>query len=64
MHGSLMDCALEQEPDGSQHILQVAKAKTRKMLASCFPTHIPADIDDKLRAEFDIRLARSSMEKS
>lgn len=47
--------------DGSKDIHQVAKAKTREMLNSCFPKHIPTDIDDKLRAQFDIRLPKSSM---
>ena len=53
----------EWQADGSQDIHQIAKAKTREMLDNCFPVHLPADIDDKLRATFDIRLAKSSMEK-
>ena len=50
------------ETDGSKDIHQVAKAKTRAMLATCYPKHLPAEIDDKLRAQFDIRLPKSSME--
>jgi trimethylamine--corrinoid protein Co-methyltransferase len=53
----------EWESDGSKDIHQVAKVKTREMLENCFPKHIPADIDDKLCAQFDIRLPRSAMEK-
>lgn len=54
----------EWQADGSQDIHQIARTKTREMLGNCFPKHIPADIDDKLRAQFDIRLAKSSMAKS
>jgi len=51
----------EWQADGGKDIHQVAKEKTREMLASCFPNHIPAEIDDKLRAQFDIRLAKNAM---
>ena len=54
----------EWESDGSKDIHQVAKAKTREMLATCFPKHIAPDIDDKLRAHFDIRLPKSTMSKA
>jgi len=54
----------EWEADGSKDIHQVAKAKTREMLATCFPKHIAPDIDNKLRAQFDIRLPKSAMAKA
>ena len=54
----------EWEADGSKDIHQVAKVKTREMLASHFPKHIPAEIDDKLRAKFDIHLPKSAMIRS
>ena len=52
----------EWETDGSKDIHQVAKAKTKEMLDSCFPGHIPEDVDEQLRAKFDIRLPKTSME--
>ena len=54
----------EWETDGRKDIHEIAKTKTREMLATCFPKHLPEDIDDKLRAQFDIRLPKSSMEPS
>ena len=51
------------ETDGSKDIHHVAKAKTREMLATCFPKHISSEVDDKLRALFDIRLPKSAMAK-
>lgn len=54
----------EWQNEGCRDIHQVAKVKTRELLASRFPGHIPDDIDDKLRAHFDIRLDKSSMEKT
>ena len=53
----------EWQADGSRDIHQTAKAKTREMLDNCYPKHIATDIDDKLRAHFDIRLAKTSMVK-
>ncbi|MDH5353866.1 MAG: trimethylamine methyltransferase family protein [Gammaproteobacteria bacterium] len=53
----------EWQADGSNDIRQVAKKKAREILSSQFPKHIPADIDDKLRALFDIRLPQFLMEK-
>ena len=54
----------EWQADGSKDIHQAAKAKTKDMLATCFPNHIPMDTDDKLRAQFDIRLPKYLMSKS
>jgi len=54
----------EWQADGQKSIHDIARVKTREMLNDCFPKHIPADIDDKLRAQFDIRLPRSAMTRS
>ncbi len=54
----------EWQADGQKDIHQRAKTKTKEMLDSCFPTHVSPDIDDKLRAQFDILLPKSAMTQS
>ena len=54
----------EWQADGQKSILDTAKTKTRELLCSQFPKHINPDIDDQLRAQFDIRLSQSLMTKS
>lgn len=39
----------------------VAREKTKEILATHFPTHIAEDLDQQLRAQFDIRLPRALM---
>ena len=51
----------EWQAGGQKTIHDIAKVKTREMLTNCFPEHITPDIDDKLRAQFDIRLPKSAM---
>ena len=48
----------EWEAAGSVDIRQVAKEKTREILAGYTPAHLPADVDEQLRERFDIRLPR------
>ncbi|MEM7118754.1 MAG: trimethylamine methyltransferase family protein [Chloroflexota bacterium] len=47
----------EWEEAGSPDIRDAAKAKTWEILATHFPKHISADLDQKIRAKFDIRLS-------
>ena len=54
--------AQEWEDAGSQDIREVARARTRAILASYYPGHVSAEIDTKLRAQFDIRLPKSQMQ--
>ncbi len=51
------------ERDASKSIHEVAKNKTREILNNSFPGHLSAEIDEKLRNRFDIRLPRGMMEK-
>lgn len=46
---------------GSPNIRGTANARAREILASYFPCHIPAEIDEALRARFDIRLPQTRM---
>lgn len=46
---------------GSKNVVDKAVAKTREILASHFPRHIPESLDKEIRARFDIRLPRSAM---
>ncbi len=48
----------EWEEAGSKDIREVAKEKARQILATYFPSHIPAEVDAKIRDKFDIRLKR------
>ncbi|WP_299284451.1 trimethylamine methyltransferase family protein [uncultured Tateyamaria sp.] len=49
----------EWEEDGAKPIGEVAKQKTREILSSHFPKHIPDALDVELRARFDIRLTQA-----
>jgi trimethylamine--corrinoid protein Co-methyltransferase len=51
----------EWESEGAKDIRTVAKARTREILDSHFPSHLPAALDRGLRASFDIRLPESAM---
>ncbi len=46
------------QEDGARPVGEVAKAKTRELLASHFPSHIPDTVDRDVRQQFDIRLSR------
>jgi trimethylamine--corrinoid protein Co-methyltransferase len=46
---------------GRPKVLDRAIAKVQEVLGSHFPTHIPDEIDDLIRAELPIRLERSKM---
>lgn len=46
---------------GAPDIRSTANARARQILATHFPTHIPADIDAVLRDRFDIRLPQTRM---
>ncbi|MEM8858882.1 MAG: trimethylamine methyltransferase family protein [Chloroflexota bacterium] len=48
----------EWEAAGSRDIREIAKEKTRQILSTHQPSHIPADVDAEIRRKFDIRLER------
>lgn len=50
---------VEWHEDGARPVGDVAKEKTRELLAAHFPTHIPDTADLALRERFDIRLSRA-----
>ncbi|MEX0349472.1 MAG: trimethylamine methyltransferase family protein [Paracoccaceae bacterium] len=52
---------LDWQESGAQRIGDLARDKAREILSSHYPAHIPDDLDRALRADFDIRLARSKM---
>ncbi|MEO1121708.1 MAG: trimethylamine methyltransferase family protein, partial [Pseudomonadota bacterium] len=49
------------EADGARPVGDVARDKTRELLATHFPSHISDATDRVLRARFDIRLPRARM---
>jgi trimethylamine--corrinoid protein Co-methyltransferase len=51
----------EWEDNGQRSIRDVALQQTREILATHFPKHIDAAMDDRLRAQFDISLPRETM---
>ena len=54
----------EWEDGGAIDARERAKQETRALLASYFPRHISHEIDQQLRATFDIRLPQNVMEAS
>ncbi len=46
---------------GSKTVNDIAREKTREILDSHFPAHISAELDDRIRGKFDIRLPREQM---
>ncbi len=46
---------------GSTNVVQKARERVKAVLASHYPSHIPADIDAAIRAESDIKLPREFM---
>jgi trimethylamine--corrinoid protein Co-methyltransferase len=53
----------EWEADGSQDIREVARERTRQILRQHYPQHISAEIEQKLRDSFDIRLPTEAMQQ-
>ncbi|MFT7673301.1 MAG: trimethylamine--corrinoid protein Co-methyltransferase [Gammaproteobacteria bacterium] len=53
----------EWKTDGSKNIHQVAIERTKKILGEHFPRHFSDELDQELRAKFDIRLPHSMMGK-
>ncbi len=51
----------EWEADGSRDIHEVARERTREILAAHYPRHIADELDTRLRERFDIRLPRAAM---
>jgi trimethylamine--corrinoid protein Co-methyltransferase len=45
---------------GKPDIIERATARKREILATYFPDYLPREIDDVIRANHDIRLARSA----
>ncbi len=52
------------EAAGAPDIRSAARERVREILAAHHPAHLPREIDERLRARFDIRLPRSRMEPS
>ena len=50
------------EEAGAPDMRELARQKARELLATAWPTHIPAAVDAQVRAEFDIRLPREIMQ--
>ena len=46
---------------GSTNVVQKARERVKEVLGSHYPSHIPDDIDAKIRAESDIKLPREFM---
>jgi trimethylamine--corrinoid protein Co-methyltransferase len=53
----------EWEGDGARDIREVARERTRQVLAQHYPRHISDEIDRKLRDRFDIRLPVEAMQQ-
>ena len=51
------------ERKGALDTRERAKSRARELLNSCWPKHIPDELDASIRAEFDIRLPLSAMKK-
>jgi trimethylamine--corrinoid protein Co-methyltransferase len=51
----------EWQAAGSRDIRELARERTRQILAQHYPRHIGADLDRQLREEFDIRLPAEEM---
>jgi trimethylamine--corrinoid protein Co-methyltransferase len=49
------------EEDGCRDARARAQDRTRQLLATHYPTHIDQDLDDRIRATFDIQLPREAM---
>jgi trimethylamine--corrinoid protein Co-methyltransferase len=47
---------------GATSSLDRATAHVDRVLATHYPRHIPAEIDEKIRARFPVRLARERMQ--
>lgn len=52
------------EQAGALDMRERARRRARHLLDTQFPTHIPNQLDDRLRAEFDIFLPREVMKKN
>jgi len=46
---------------GATSIEQRSRQKTQEILASHFPSHVPEEVDQRIREKFDIRLSREKM---
>jgi trimethylamine--corrinoid protein Co-methyltransferase len=53
----------EWEADGAKDIHEVARERTRQILKQHYPKHISAEMDQKLRDRFDIRLPAEAMQQ-
>jgi len=53
----------EWEKDGSQDIRAPAKERAKEVLSNHYPSHISADIENRLRDKFDIKLPAERMRK-
>ena len=53
----------EWEGDGSKDIREVARVRTRQILKQHYPKHISAELEQKLRDKFDIRLPVEAMQQ-
>ncbi len=46
---------------GSSNILERAQRRLNEIMSQHYPDYLPAELDDRIRAEFPIRLAREAM---
>ncbi|MEM7335073.1 MAG: trimethylamine methyltransferase family protein [Chloroflexota bacterium] len=53
----------EWETAGQKDIREIAKEKTKHLLATHYPNHISAEVDQMIRERFDIRLTREQMRR-
>jgi len=53
----------EWEADGSKDIHEVARERTRQILKQHYPKHISAEMEQKLRDSFDLRLPAEAMQQ-
>jgi trimethylamine--corrinoid protein Co-methyltransferase len=49
------------EEAGALDMRERARRRARELLDTHWPSHLPSDVDDRIRAEFDIRLPRERM---
>jgi trimethylamine---corrinoid protein Co-methyltransferase len=51
----------EWEADGARDLRDLARERTREILARHYPRHLPDEVDQSLREQFDIRLPQAAM---
>jgi trimethylamine--corrinoid protein Co-methyltransferase len=52
----------EWQNTGKEDMYELARRKTKKMLADYYPQYIAPEVDDKIRAKFPIKLSKTDMQ--